>query len=206
MPSKENPPHEAAPDADATLVARMRDGDREAATVLARRYLRAAYAVALAVTGNRHDAEDVAQEAFVTAIGRIDECRQPDRFAGWLMTIVRNRARNLRTDVRVVRADPFDDEAAAKVDEAQAGTTATADPQDTAARGELAATLLVALATLTEAQREVVLLHDLQGWRHSEIGEALGLSEGMSRQLLFTAHRKLREHLPARAFPGGFDG
>lgn len=79
---------------DAQLVARVRRGDRAAAGALAERYLRACRAVALAVTGDESDADDVCQNAFVAAIERIDGCRQPERFGARLMQIVRNRARD----------------------------------------------------------------------------------------------------------------
>ena len=72
-----------------------RAGDRRAFGALVGRYMRAAYAVSLSVTGRHDDAEDAAQEGFMVALERLDDCRAPDRFVGWLMTIVRNRARNL---------------------------------------------------------------------------------------------------------------
>jgi RNA polymerase sigma-70 factor (ECF subfamily) len=199
MPWMDKTAHEDAPAGDASLVERMRDGDRQAASVLAARYLRAAYVVALAVLGNRHDAEDVAQEAFVVAIERIEDCREPDRFAGWLMTIVRNRSKNLRNALPARRAVPWDDDSLA---EGMRGP----DPVEDSERREAADRLLAGLATLAERQREVVLLHDLEGWRHAEIGAALGLSEGMSRQHLFAAHRLLRERLSRTAPEGGSDG
>jgi len=52
--------------------------------------------------------------------------------------------------------------------------------------------LVRALQRLTLAQREVVLLHDLDGWTHAEIGDALGVSEVMSRQHLFQARKAMR--------------
>ena len=78
---------------DAELVAGLRLGSRAAAERLARRHLRACRAVALAVTGDVLSAEDVAQDAFVQAMERIDDCRDPDRFREWLLQIARNRAR-----------------------------------------------------------------------------------------------------------------
>ncbi len=62
-------------------------------------------------------------------------------------------------------------------------------------RDELRHELESALAQLSQAQREVVLLHDLQGWKHPEIAEALSISEVMSRQHLYNARRRLRERL-----------
>jgi len=199
MPRKDNTTHGAGPADDATLVGRMRGGDREAATALVGRYLRAAYVVALAVLGNRHDAEDVAQEAFVVAIERIEECREPDRFAGWLMTIVRNRSRNLRNTVPARRSIPWEDDALAD-------GMRSPDPRQDAERSEDADRLMHALAAVSDIQREVVLLHDLEGWHHADIGASLGVSEVMSRQHLFTAHRLLRERLVGSGLPGGSHG
>jgi len=170
---------------DEELVAAIRAGDSDAASELVGRHFRAAYAVALALLGNRMDAEDVCQDAFVRALERIDECRQPDRFVFWLLQIVRNRSHNAR-DYRRVRSGPsLDDVDAAGPD----------DPVRSAARGELGERLLAALAVLTPVQREVVLLKDLEGWDHRAIAHALGISEGMSRQHAFNARRALREAL-----------
>ena len=60
--------------------------------------------------------------------------------------------------------------------------------------------LLRALGKLTAVRREVVLLHDLEGWTHPEIAGALQISELMSRQHLFLARRELREQLGGGIF------
>jgi RNA polymerase sigma-70 factor (ECF subfamily) len=62
-------------------------------------------------------------------------------------------------------------------------------------RTELRERLLDALAEIPEAHREVVLLHDLEGWKHREIGERLGLPEGTVRSHLHHARRRLRQIL-----------
>ena len=164
----------------AELVIRARRGEPAAFDQLVRRHLRAAFAVALAVLGRPADAEDVAQEAFVVALDKLDACREPARFSGWLVQIVRNRALHA-LDKRALRD--------AAGDVADHG----APPMlgDVVLRGHL----LAALATLTRVQREIVLLHDLDGWTHSEIADALGLSETNCRQHLFTARRALRAEL-----------
>ena len=170
---------------DAFLVGQARRGQASAFEALVRRHFRAAFAVALGVLGDRMDAEDVCQDAFVKALERIDDCREPAKFAAWLLQIVRRRSYNLR-DHRRVRAGPAVEEASA------------AGPSDTVReveRAELRALLEQALARLSEVQRSVVLLHDLEGTPHAVIGETLGISEGMSRQHLFVARRLLRERL-----------
>jgi RNA polymerase sigma-70 factor, ECF subfamily len=171
-------------ESDAELVAGVRDGSRRAAGSLAERYLRAARAVALSIVGETAGAEDVCQDAFVYAIERIDDCRQPERFAAWLLQIVRNRARNLVRDRKPVI--PVED--VVIVSEA-------ASPADAAEATNLRAHLLAALAQLPEARREVVLLHDLEGWTHRAIAERLELPEGTIRSHLHLARKRLREIL-----------
>lgn len=168
----------------AELVLRARRGDPTAFDELVRRHLRAAYVVALAVLGRPADADDIAQEAFVTALERLEDCRDPARFSGWLLQIVRNRAKHA-LDKRRLR-DP------------------AGEPTDVAVPGPtsdvvLRAHLLAALAKLSAVQREIVLLHDLDGWTHAELADALGLSEVNCRQHLFTARRALRTELAALA-------
>jgi RNA polymerase sigma-70 factor (ECF subfamily) len=171
---------------DAQLVARVRRGDRQAAGALAERYLRACRAVALAVTGEEADADDVCQDAFVAAIERIGSCRQPDRFGPWLMQIVRNRARDhLRT-----RARPM-----LSID-GMAIETGAPSPAADAERGDATGRLLAAMRELPEERREVLLLHDLEGWTHREIAERMGLPPGTVRSHLHHARQRIRTLLP----------
>jgi RNA polymerase sigma-70 factor, ECF subfamily len=173
---------------DAELVHSVRRGDRRAAGRLLERYLRAGRAVALAVTGVEADADDVCQEAFVVAMERIDDCRDPSKFGNWLLQIVRNRARNLVRSHAVRKTVPLDDRAPAS------GLSPSAELE----RTELRERLLAALGEIPEQHREVVLLHDLEGWKHREIGERLGLPEGTVRSHLHHARRRLREILGDR--------
>jgi RNA polymerase sigma-70 factor, ECF subfamily len=176
-------------ESDAALVARARAGEADAFEALVRRHLRAAFAVALAQLGEEADAEDAAQDGFVTALQRLDECRKPDQFGSWLMTIVRNRARDRRRMRAVRSALPL---------EAAASTRGDDDPSRDAERSELRSELLRALDALPEKQREVALLFDLEGWSHREIAARLGISEGSARVHLFNARRALRATLAER--------
>jgi RNA polymerase sigma-70 factor (ECF subfamily) len=171
--------------ADAELVARSALGEEEAYGELVRRYRRAAYSLALAVTGRHEDAEDASQEAFVVALDRIEECREPGRFAGWFLTIVRNRARNLvrREVLREGEALPF------------SVASSTPGPDRVTEQSELRERLAFALQELSEVQREVVLLHDLEGWKHREIAERLEMPSGTVRSHLHYARKRLREVL-----------
>jgi len=175
---------------DAELVRRARKGEEVAFGLLVRRYQRPAYAVALSVTNRHEDAEDAAQESFLVALDRLDECRSPERFGGWLMTIVRNRSKNL------VRRESLRD-----MDELPPGTRSRIPtPDRTAEAAELRGMLRQALGELPEVQRQVVLLHDLEGWKHREIADRLDLPCGTVRSHLHFARKALRAAL--RKVPG----
>jgi RNA polymerase sigma-70 factor, ECF subfamily len=171
---------------DAVLVGRARGGDSAAFGELVQRYLQAAYAVALARLGEPADAEDVCQDAFVTALKRIEDCRQPDQFGAWLLAIVRNRAHDYRRYRALRDALPLDEEQA---------PSARDDPGRDLERSELREDLLAAVSTLTELQREVLLLYDLEGWSHREIASRLNISEGSARVHLHNGRKALRERL-----------
>lgn len=175
-------------ESDATLVGRARQGDADAFGALVQRHLKAAYAVALARIGEPADAEDVCQDAFITALKRIEDCRQPDRFGAWLLTIVRNRAVDHRRARAVRSAIPLDDVVLA---------SSVPGPEADAERTELRETLLGAVNGLTELQREVLLLFDFEGWSHREIAGRLGITEGSARVHLFNGRKALRERLAA---------
>jgi RNA polymerase sigma-70 factor (ECF subfamily) len=170
---------------DAELVRRARKGEEVAFGLLVERYQRPAYAVALSVTCRHEDAQDAAQESFLVALQRLDECRSPERVGGWLMTIVRNRSKNLvrRESLREMDELPF------------GVRSRMPTPDRTAETAELRGMLRGALGELPEVQRQVVLLHDLEGWKHREIAERLDLPCGTVRSHLHFARKTLREAL-----------
>jgi RNA polymerase sigma-70 factor (ECF subfamily) len=175
-------------ESDATLVARIQGGDAAAFEILMRRHYRFAFLIAFAQVQNRHDAEDVCQDAFVRCWERIGDCRHPARASAWIGAVVRNMAQNRREYLAVRRAEPVE----------AAGNVAASERADAAVeRSELRAKIGAALARLQLVQREVVLLHDFEGWRHDEIAERLGISVLMSRRHLSDARRRLRVQLGA---------
>ena len=86
--------HPPAELTDESLVAAARNGDREAFGVLIDRYRETAYAYAASLIGNREDAEDIVQEAFVRAYMALGRFRAGGRWAAWLMHIVQNLCRD----------------------------------------------------------------------------------------------------------------
>lgn len=171
---------------DGELVGLARQGDEESFAELVRRYSRRAYLVALSQLGNVADAEDVSQDSFLIALRQIETCRNPDKFGAWLLTIVRNRARNFRRDRGAKEATPLDD---------VLGLASRANTAAQAEVGELRDRLMVALAQLTKTQREALLLFDVEGLRHAEVADQLGITEGNARYHVFQARRRMREIL-----------
>lgn len=180
------------PESDARLVARAREGDPAAFEDLVHRHIDAAYAVALAELADARDAEDAVQDSFITALERLEDCRDGAAFGAWLRQIVRNRARSVRRRERVRQTDSL---------ETVAWAASTQSPQRDLERIRLRERLEAALRMLPEVQRAVVLMHDLEGYRHREIAAELELPEGTVRSHLFFARRALRERLGGELEP-----
>jgi len=153
--------------------------------------MRPGYLVALSVTGSPEDAEDVSQEAFLVALKRLEDCREPEKFGGWYLTIVRNRAKNLLRRERLRRAEELTPEI----------SPGSGGPAEDLKRLEIREQLERGLEGLSEVRREVLLLHDLEGWKHREIAERLGIPDGTVRSHLHFARKHLRDRL--EAFHGG---
>ncbi|MEZ4416831.1 MAG: sigma-70 family RNA polymerase sigma factor [Gemmatimonadota bacterium] len=170
---------------DAELVARAREGDSTAFGDLVRRHLAVAFATARPLVATDEDAEDVCQDAFIRALERLDDCREPDHFRAWFLSIVRNRAHNVRKYQQVRHTEPLEGERAG----------GSSSPEADAERAEMRERTEEALKELTELQRSVLVLHDHEGWKHAEIGARLGISDGGSRFHLHAARKRLRSLL-----------
>lgn len=179
---------------DAQLVELVRHGDQRAFEQLVRKYLREAHGVARSkLGGDPDDADDVCQEAFLTALQKIESCQHPERFRAWLFTIIRNKAHNYREYLALRRDQPL----------YEATLVASSDdPSALVELGELEEDLGAALEHLSELQREVFVRFDMEGRDHGEIAGALGISRGASRFHLHVARKALREHLTAYPVAG----
>lgn len=177
---------------DAALAAQATAGDREAFGVLVLRHQAAVRRVCRSVTGDEHDADDAAQEAFLSALDRLETFDRRRPFGPWLMRIATNAAIDLLRRRAVRRTEPLN----------EALVASSRSPARDAERSELRAALATALAALPERQRAAVTLFDAEGYAHAEIAEILGVPEGTVRSDVFHARRRLREALgqwdPAR--------
>lgn len=169
---------------DAALVARVRAGDASAFDALVHAHMRQAFQLAYRVVGHREDAEDLVQESFMAAHTYLDTYDAARPFAPWLMRIVMNRGANLRRSR--TRRETEDE-----VDGVSSAPSALAESE----RAEQRVVLTQALAKLSERQRLVVTLFDVDGRTSGEIGDMLDISPGTVRWHLFEARRTLRAAL-----------
>ncbi|HEY4100601.1 MAG TPA: sigma-70 family RNA polymerase sigma factor [Gemmatimonadales bacterium] len=170
---------------EAALAARAGRGDAEAFGALIEIHQAMARRVAYAILEDREDADDAAQEGFLSAwkaIGRYDPQKA---FRPWLMQIVVNAARDLRRRRRVRAAEPLDSVSAA----------AREDPGKHVRNLDLGERLRAALATLPERQRLAVVLFDAEGYAQAEIAAMLGIPEGTVKSDVFHGRRALRRVL-----------
>ena len=174
---------------DAALAALAQAGDRDAFGELIRRHQAAVRRACRAVTGSEHDADDAAQDAFLSALDRIETYDPKRPFGPWLMRIATNAAIDLLRRRAVRKAELLDESLAA----------ASQSPARDAEQAELRQRLGAALAALPERQRVAITLFDLEGYPHAEIAEVLGIPEGTVRSDVFHARRKLRDSLGAYA-------
>jgi RNA polymerase sigma-70 factor (ECF subfamily) len=138
--------------------------------------------VARRIVGSREEAEDVVQESFLKALDRIDSFQLGRPFSPWFLRIVANRSLNRRKSLLARRLAPIPDALPADED----------SPEDTEERRRVRQRVTEALGELSEKQRLVVRLFELDGFSGREIAEMLGMQEPTVRWTLHAARRKLR--------------
>jgi RNA polymerase sigma-70 factor (ECF subfamily) len=162
------------------LVLRAREGDEAAFGEILGIFEGRAMAIAHQMGASRSDAEDIAQEAFIKLFRHIGSYRGGRKFSAWFYRIVVNEARD-----HLRRIPPPSQELSAREAEASRGA---GDPEEYHR-------IRQALLMLSEREREVVVLRDLQGLGTWEVARALGLNPVTVRRHAMRARARLREIL-----------
>lgn len=175
---------------DAELLERARDGDFEP---LVEAYAGAVYGTALRFTRDPHEAEEVLQETFLTAVSKLDSFRQQAALGTWLTRVAINQALMRRRKRRP--EEPLE----------QSGELVArrGDPEALFQRGELRDVLLRAVDSLPDSYREVFWLRDVEGLPNQEVADLLGLSLAAVKSRVLRARLALRDVVSPYLLEGG---
>ena len=168
---------------ESQLIRKAIQGDGSAIRSLYERYSPRVYAVVRRIAGDDDLGDDCAQEAWISAIRALPKFRGEARFSTWIHRIAVNSALQAmrKAESRQKREVPI-------TETIVASETPSSDAL-------LAQRLEWALDRLPGGMRKVLILHDVEGYTHDEIGKMLGTTAGTSKSQLFKARGKMRELL-----------
>ena len=167
----------------AEIIERCRKGDRDAHYQLYKLYSRSMYNIGYRIVNDKDEAEDVLQEAFISAFRSLDHYRGDATFGSWLKRIVVNKAINVLKNRRMERL-PDDEKFDIREEVWEEEEFQFSVEQ-----------VKKAMETLPDGYRSVFSLYLLEGYDHSEIAEILGISESTSKSQFNRSKKKLREIL-----------
>jgi RNA polymerase sigma-70 factor (ECF subfamily) len=175
------------------LIADLCEGDETALAPLVEKYKRMVYRLAMQITKNHADADDVMQETFIKVYRSIRTFRKDAAFETWLYRIVVNEALNFVKRRERQRESTLEiaSEAAYEATTRYRAQIAN-DPHAHAEKSELRHHVTEAVNSLSLKHRTVVILHEFEGLTHAEIASILNCSEGTVRSRLHYARKKLR--------------
>ena len=184
---------------ETTLVAEAQSGDANAFAALISQYESHVYRLALNITRNPQDAEDVLQDVFLKAYAHLGQFRGDSRFSTWLVRIATNAAltkmRQRSSEWRVSSArSNQDDQKAPRPREMKDGDD---NPEERYSKTELLGILSEVIESLNLSLRMVFVLRDFQSFSTEETARLLGLSEVAVRNRLLRARLQVRQRLHA---------
>jgi RNA polymerase sigma-70 factor (ECF subfamily) len=183
---------------DQALVEGLRRGDAQAYRELFRLYEHRVFTIAYRMLGNRHEAEDVAQDVFVSLLRSIHSFRGDSLFSTWLFRVAVNHVKNhlkylkrRRQGMKVAwDAHPGWEPQAA--DDGHFPTVGRVDrPDQESSAREMAAKALEALGRIDEEFREALVLREMEGLSYDQIAEITGVPEGTVKSRIFRARAAL---------------
>jgi RNA polymerase sigma-70 factor (ECF subfamily) len=177
-----------ASEPDEALVRRVVAGETACFEALMRRHNERVYRTVRAVLGEDADAEDVMQQAYISAYQHLDRFEGRSRFSTWLTRIAINEAYARLRKRQRVEAAPWEDDTVMADEPAAAGPT----PEQIAARVEIQGLLERAVDTLSIPNRTVFVLRSIEGLSTAETAEVLKISEEAVKTRLHRANEALR--------------
>jgi RNA polymerase sigma-70 factor, ECF subfamily len=174
---------------DGALVARAKAGDRKAFSELVRRHRSVVYRICYRILGNREDAEDATQEAFIRAYDKLDTFQERSAFKTWMLRLTVNASLNELDRARRKRSLLLEPESLRSVPSPEAS------PEADLLEFEALSRLHEALRLLPPNHRAAIVLHDLEGLTWQEAAASLGVPEGTAKAWAHRGRRRLKELL-----------
>jgi RNA polymerase sigma-70 factor, ECF subfamily len=170
---------------DSVLVEQTREGDRRAFSELVRRHQAVVYRSCYRILGDREDAKDASQEAFIRAYRKLDTFQGRSLFKTWILRLAMNVSLNERSRRELPRAD---------VDLANTIPGPEA-PEAEFVKTEAAARVHEVLQLVRSDHRAAIVLRDLEGLTYRETAESLGIAEGTAKSWVHRGRERLKELL-----------
>ncbi|MBI5500406.1 MAG: sigma-70 family RNA polymerase sigma factor [Deltaproteobacteria bacterium] len=185
-------------EADRELVEGLRRGDAASYRVLVREYEHRVYTIAYRMLGNRQEAEDVAQDVFVSLIRSIHSFRGDSQFSTWLFRVavnhVKNHVKYLRRRRQQLKVgwDAHEGWEPQAADDGHFPTVGRIDrPDEETSARELATKALAGLGELEDEFREALVLREIEGLSYDQIAEITGVPEGTVKSRIHRARAAL---------------
>ena len=180
---------------------RCRRGSSEAFEVFVNKYMKDAYFIALGLVGNREDALDLSQEAFVRAYRNIKQVKPGRGFFPWFYQILKNLCISHLRKRKHRRAGSLDVEGCPE----PAAPADDFSPDVVVGKGEVKNKVWEAIGKLDDKHREVIVLRHFRNMSYEQISEALFCNKGTVTSRLYYARQRLKELL-SREKGGGTSG
>ena len=189
----------AIADSDALAVERTLAGDRDAFRVLVERHSHNVFRLAYRMTGNRHDAEEVVQEAFLRAYQKLGQFASRANFGTWVYRIAANyaidRMRQRQKEEARREAPRAEGQEKTESDPVNLVHDGKPTPERLTQSIELRKQMQQALAALSHAERTAFVMRHWEGCGIEEIAVVLKSNSGSAKNTVFRAVQKLRRSL-----------
>ena len=172
------------------IIEKVLGGDANAFEELVLRYEKTVYNLALRMVGDRDDAFDMTQEAFIKAYGSLSSFRGDSKFSVWIYRITTNvcldflRSKSRKQQVSLTVSDD-DEDAQLDIPDPKA------DPEQQLIKKISMQSVEEGLKTLPDKQRQILVMRELGGMSYAEIGKALSIEEGTVKSRIFRARKRL---------------
>ncbi len=170
---------------DTALIESMKSGDKKAFRILVERHKRMAYQTALGLVGNRDDAYDISQEAFLRAYRSASTYKPEQPFLPWFYTIIANLARTWLKRRTVAKSRTVD------IDDVHYLVSAEDSPESDLIKREEIERLRDSIVKLSFDDREIITLYHFRNMSYDEIAELLNIPRGTVMSRLYYARKRL---------------